>query len=89
MEIYPGQAPVNPQEAYLNCHDATRKTYTHAMYKRMDSEPPTLHLLPIDGKYEAKPMENGEPLFVMQPQLKLKRDDVVIRPRDPQHRARK
>ena len=87
MDIYPGQAPIDAEEASLNCHDAERKTFTRAMYKRMDTG--TVHLLPVDARYEEKLMENGEPLFVLQPKLKLKRDDVLINQRDPQHAARK
>lgn len=33
-------------------------------FMRMDSDPPTVHCLPLSTDYEAKRMANGEPLFV-------------------------
>jgi hypothetical protein len=89
MDIMAGEATIDPQEAHLNCHDPERKTFTHGMFERMDQTPPTFHLLPLDGNYEEKLMENGEPLFVYHPRMKLRRDDVVhFNPRDVQHADR-
>jgi hypothetical protein len=44
--------------------DATGR-YIWGYFKRMDSDPPSVHVLPLsDGTYEKKRMENGEPLFI-------------------------
>jgi hypothetical protein len=88
MDIMPGQATIDPAE-YVHFADPERKQLTHGMFERMDRTPHTFHLFPLNGKYEEKLMENGEPLFVYHPRMKLRRDDVVhSNPRDVQHADR-
>lgn len=74
MDIYPGQATIDPSE-YLDIADETRTKSTHGMFMRMDKG--SLHLLPLNGGYENKVMADGNPLFVLTDDPP-ERDDVIV-----------
>ena len=80
MDIGPGQAaPTIPT--------GLTGQPLYGMFRRTDKG--TVHLLPLNGNYEAKRREDGTPLFVYLPDVAAARDDVFHdNPHDVQHADR-